>query len=298
MGSAMAANLVRAGFEVYGYDVAPARREALRAAGGRPTRSCRQLGAKAGVIVCSLPSSASLLDTADALVAAGRAHVVVETSTLPLDDKREARQRLREAGSVLLDCPLSGTGSQARNRDLVVLASGPRRAYREVAPVLDGFARAHHHVGPFGAGSMMKFVANLLVAIHNVASAEAMVLAMKAGLDPALTLRVVADGAGSSKVLQLRGPMMVAGRYADATMRLGVFQKDLAIIDAFARQLGAATPLFSAALPVYRAAIEAGRDAEDTAAVCAVLEQMSGHRRPAEDAGSRGGSARRGRRRT
>jgi 3-hydroxyisobutyrate dehydrogenase-like beta-hydroxyacid dehydrogenase len=161
----------------------------------------------------------------------------------------------------------------------VVLASGARAAYREVSPILDAFARAHHYVGPFGAGSKMKFVANLLVAIHNVAAAEALVLAMKAGLDPAATLRIVADGAGGSKVLQLRGPMMVEGRYDEATMKLGVFQKDLAIIGEFAGRLGVATPLFSAGIPVYRAAIAAGRAAEDTAAVCAVLEEMSGHRR-------------------
>ena len=82
-----------------------------------------------------------------------------------------------------------------------------------MVPILEAFARAHYYVGAFGAGSAMKVVANLLVAIHNVAAAEALVLAMKAGLDPALALRVVGDGAGSSRVLQLRGPMMVKGEY-------------------------------------------------------------------------------------
>lgn len=281
MGSAMAANLMRAGYTVVGYDVSPAGCDAHRAAGGRVARSCKELGTRADVVVCSLPSSEALLETANALAGSRRARVVVETSTLPIDVKSKARTRLRAAGVTLLDCPLSGTGSQARTRDLVVLASGSRSAYRQVSPVLDAFARAHHYVGAFGAGSKMKFVANLLVAIHNVAAAEALVLAMKAGLDPDTTLRIVADGAGSSKVLQLRGPMMVQGRYSDATMKLGVFQKDLAIIGDFARGLGVATPLFSAGIPVYRAALAAGREAEDTAAVCAVLEQMSGHRRSA-----------------
>ena len=110
---------------------------------------------------------------------------------------------------MLLDCPISGTGAQARAGDVVVYASGPRKRLSRRRAGPGGFARAHHYVGPFGAGSKMKFVANLLVAIHNVAAAEALVLAMKAGLDPAMTLKIVADGAGGSRMLQVRGPMMV-----------------------------------------------------------------------------------------
>jgi putative dehydrogenase len=162
----------------------------------------------------------------------------------------------------------------------VVFASGPRAAYRRVVPVLDAFARAHHHVGPFGAGSKTKFVANLLVGIHNVAAAEALVLAMKAGLDPARTLAIVADGAGGSRMLQVRGPSMVLGDYSKAMNRLSLWAKDLAVITEFARGLGCPTPLFSTTLPLYRAAIDMGREDEDTAAVCAVLEGMAGYRRP------------------
>jgi len=231
-------------------------------------------------VICSLPSAAALLAVAGGLAGAPRGRrIVIETSTLPIAVKEEARQRLAATGAILLDCPLSGTGAQARVRDVVVYASGPRTAYRTVTPVLEAFARAHYYVGPFGAGSKMKFVANLLVAIHNVAAAEALVLAMKAGLDPAMTLKVIADGAGSSRMLQVRGPMMVRGDYSDAMIRLSVWAKDMTIIGDFARQVGCPTPLFAAAAPIYTAAAAMGRDAEDTAAVCAVLEQMANHRR-------------------
>ena len=147
---------------------------------------------------------------------------------------------------------------------------------------MDAFARAHYYVGAFGAGSKMKFVANLLVAIHNVAAAEALVLAMKAGLDPAMTLKVIADGAGSSRMLQVRGPMMVRGTYAEPTMKLDVWQKDMNVIADFAREVGCPTPLFATTAPFYVAALAAGRGSEDTGAVCAVLEAMAGlQRRPA-----------------
>jgi putative dehydrogenase len=281
MGSAMAANLLRAGYEVVGYDIAPARRREHRRAGGRVARSVSDVGRDADIMICSLPSASALADVALALaVRRPGPRIVIETSTLPIPAKLAARRRLAKAGVTLLDCPLSGTGAQARSRDLVVFASGPRAGYRRVVPVLDAFARAHHHVGPFGAGSKTKFVANLLVGIHNVAAAEALVLAMKAGLDPARTLAIVADGAGGSRMLQVRGPSMVLGDYSKAMNRLSLWAKDLAVITEFARGLECPTPLFSTTLPLYAAAIDMGRQDEDTAAVCAVLESMAGCRRP------------------
>jgi putative dehydrogenase len=276
MGSAMSASLIRAGFKVVGYDVLPQRRKDLRRAGGTAANSCREVAKKCDILVTSLPSSEALLDTAAELAKSAKPHqIVVETSTLPIPVKEEARKILAARGVILLDCTLSGTGAQARAKDLVVYASGDRKSYRRVSPVLDGFARAHYYVGAFSAGSKMKFVANLLVAIHNVAAAEAMVLAIKSGLDPALALKVVSDGAGSSRMLQVRGPMMVKGDYSDATMKVQTWQKDMTIIGDFARKLNCPTPLFSASAPIYTAAMAMGRGAEDTGVVCEVLERMA-----------------------
>jgi putative dehydrogenase len=280
MGSAMAANLARAGFRVLGYDPRPGARRALRSAGGRALGSNAALARRCDTIITSLPSARALEEVAREI--ARRGVLVIETSTLPLEAKEAARQALARAGATLLDCPLSGTGAQARVKDLAVYASGPRAAVRRAVPVFEGFARAHYYVGPFGAGSKMKFVANLLVAIHNVSAAEAFVLAMKAGLDPQLVYKVVGDGAGGSRMFQVRGPMMVRGEYREATMKVEVWQKDMAIIGDFARALGCPTPLFLASAPFYTAALAAGRGREDTAAVCAVLEGMAGLRtRPA-----------------
>jgi 3-hydroxyisobutyrate dehydrogenase-like beta-hydroxyacid dehydrogenase len=274
MGSAMAGNLMRAGYRVVGFDVLEKRRRDHRRAGGEAVGSCREVGTKAGVVICSLPSSIALLRTADELVETARPHIVIETSTLPIAVKQSAQRRFAENGTTLLDCPLSGTGSQARSRDIVVYASGDRGSCRRIAPVLNAVARAHHYVGPFGAGSKMKFVANLLVAIHNVAAAEALVLARNAGLDPKTTLKVIADGAGSSRMLQVRGPMMVTGDYSKALMKLDIWRKDMGIIVDFARDVGASTPLFNATKALYAAA-ERRDGSEDTAAVHRVLVESS-----------------------
>ena len=146
-------------------------------------------------------------------------------------------------------------------------------------PVFDGFARATYYIGEFGTGSQMKFIANLLVAVHNVASAEAFVLGMKAGLDPELIYRVISDGAGTSRMFEIRGPMMAVGEYDEATMKVGVFQKDLDIITAFAKSLHCPTPLLSTSCQIYTQALAGGRSLQDTASVCAVLEEMASLKR-------------------
>ena len=274
MGSAMSANLAKAGFEVQGYDVIPARRAALKRAGGKPMSSLSAI--RADVIITSLPSADALHAVSQQLK---RKAVVVETSTLPIEDKEQARDTLKRKGIVLLDCPLSGTGAQAKTGDLVVFGSGDRSAFTKTLPVLKGFSRARHYVGAFGNGSKMKYVANLMVAIHNVSAAEAFVLGMKAGLSPRAIFDVQANGAGTSRMFQVRGPMMVKGRYDDVTMKNEVWQKDMKIIGEFAAKLGAPTPLFNASAAVYSAAMALGYGKEDTGAVCAVMEAMAGIRR-------------------
>ena len=114
---------------------------------------------------------------------------------------------------------MSGTGAQAAVKDLVVYASGDTGAIRRLEPMFLGFARKVYDLGAYGNGSKMKFIANHLVAIHNVATAEAMVLAMKAGLDPHQTVEVIRSGAGTSRIFELRAPMMAANTYLPATMR-------------------------------------------------------------------------------
>jgi L-threonate 2-dehydrogenase len=276
MGSAMCANLVKAGFAVHGYDIVSSLRSALKDAGGHPAGSAAALAEKAEIVISSLPSAEALHSVASELAARC---IVIETSTLPLEDKNRAFKTLEAKGITLLDCPLSGTGAQARNKDLTVYASGAQAAFEQTRPVLEGFARAHYYLGEFGNGSKMKYVANLLVAIHNVAAAEAFVLGIKAGLDPQTIYKVAGDGAGASRMFQVRGPQMVAGRYDEATMKVEVWQKDMKIIGEYATKLGVPTPLFTASAPIYTAAMAQGFDQQDTAAVCAVLEAMAGLKR-------------------
>lgn len=280
MGGAFAKNLVAAGFYVVGFDIDQAARRAARKAGAELAADAAAVARAAPVIITSLPNPAALHATVAEIVAAKLPkRTIIEASTFTLADKLVAERALTDAGHIALDCPVSGTGAQAKVKDLVIYASGEARAIAKLKPVLLGIGRAVHDLGAYGNGSRMKYVANLLVAIHNVASAEAMVLGIKSGLDPKQIFELVKAGAGNSRVFELRAPMMVADRYEDASMKIKVWQKDLAVIGEHAAQLGCPTPLMSATLPIYAAAMSMGHAAHDTAAVCAVLEEMAGVKR-------------------
>jgi L-threonate 2-dehydrogenase len=288
MGGAFAENLVAAGWRVVGYDIDPARRRAMARAGVEIASDAESLAAAVPTIITSLPKPSALDRTVAAIVAARvPPRVIVEASTFRMEDKAKAERALRKAGHVLLDCPISGTGSQAKTKDLVIYASGDSKAIGKLRPMFAGFTRAVHDLGAFGNGSRMKYVANLLVAINNVATAEAMVLGLKSGLDPKTVFEMVASGAGNSRVFELRAPMMVKDRYDDVTMKISVWQKDMAVIGEFARKLGCPTPMFDATVPVYNKAMKSGHAEEDTAAVCAVLEAMAGVKREKRRASKR-----------
>jgi putative dehydrogenase len=278
MGSAMSKNLLEAGFSVVGYDVAEPALARFAGIGGRVARAVSEVAAEADVLITSLPSTAALRDVVRELKGSARAkRVLAETSTFPLDAKISARHELEGVGIVMLDCPLSGSGSQALVRDVLVYGSGAKDAYERCLPVFHGFSRAPHYLGPFGNGSKMKYVANLLVAIHTAAAGEAFAMARKVGLDPAQMFEVVADGAGGSRALQVRGEMLIADSYTPIrTMPLELWRKDMQIIADFANSMSCPTPMFSAAVPLFNAAVASGYGDQDTAAVCVVLERMAG----------------------
>ena len=280
MGGAFAKHLRAARFPVVGYDVAGARLTALRKLGGIAAGSPAAVASAARVLITSLPSvaafEAALFGPEGIAAGARRGTIVIEASTLPIDVKERARKRFAKTGVILLDCPISGTGAQAAVKDIVIYASGDRAACARCKPVFAGFARNSYYCGAFGTGSKLKFVANLLVTIHNLSAAEAFVLAERAGVDRELMYRVIKDGAGTSRMFEVRGPLMIKRRYLPATMTTELYQKDISIIRAFAVSLHCPTPLFTLSKRYYNAAMVSGHAKEDTAVIHAVLRQLAG----------------------
>jgi L-threonate 2-dehydrogenase len=274
MGGAIARNLVDRGWRVIGLDIDPKRELELARAKITIADNVNQLVCEAPIIMTSLPSAGAALDMAQEIATFSSAtRIVAELSTLALADKLRFEAILAEAGHIALDCPLSGTGAQAISRDLIVYASGASDAIAQCKALFSDFASQSANLGKFGNGSRMKFIANHLVAIHNVATAEAMILADCAGLDPRTVVEMIGPGAGGSRMFQMRAPMMVGRIYEPATMKVSMWKKDMAIIAEFADELGCAIPLFTLTQPVYAAAMAMGFADQDTAAVYEVLKQ-------------------------
>jgi len=273
MGGAIARNLIVRGWTVVGFDTEPSRRRELEDDGVTIVDGASAVASRATTVMTSLPNADAAEAVATQIAGCGQpTRIVIELSTLSIAEKERFRSILEPAGHVALDCPLSGTGAQAAVRDLVVYASGDSTAIARCTGLFADFAKQSADLGDYGNGSRMKFVANHLVAIHNVASAEAMLLAERAGLDLNQVIEMIVPGAGGSRMFQMRAPMMAKRSYEPATMRISTWKKDMAIIAEFASELGCETPLFTTTQPVYAQAMVMGLGNQDTAAVFEVLK--------------------------
>ena len=231
----------------------------------------------AAISFASPPSSAALAEAAASVAgASGSGQILIECSTLPLSAKREAFAVMESAGKILLDCPVSGTGAQAATGDLVILGSGDEQAFKRCAAAFAGMSRRQVYLGRFGTGSIMKYIANHLVTIHNAAAAEAMLLGMKAGIDPGLVYDTLADSAGTSRMFQMRGPLMRDENYDNPTATIRTHLKDSRSSPASPPSSDVRCRSTSAAEQLYHAGEALGFAARDTASICAVLEHMNG----------------------
>ncbi len=287
MGGAMAEALMAAGYRVSGTDVNPKARQRLKKAGGGVLSSCAKVASGADVVITSLPSIAALDAVAQEIAVEFGAKrrsevplVVIETSTLPIADKERALRQLKKVGVPLLDCPISGTARRMKEGSWTIFVSGNATACKSVRGLFEVFTRNAPYVGAFGHGSKMKFIANHLVAIYNVAVGEAMTFARTMDLDPQQVWDLfAASPVVGTGVFKLRGKFMVDRKYVPPTMKVEVWQKDMQVIGDMARSVDCPLPLFTACVPVYNAAMAQGLGQSDTASVCEVLDKMAGGKR-------------------
>ena len=283
MGGSFARNLLADGQTVTGFDILEDNVRSIVKLGGQAGVSPEDVASRVDVVITSLPTVRAFHEVMTGenglAAAANDGLIVIECSTFPIAEKQAGHDALKAVGTIMLDCPISGTGAQAVNKDLSVYGSGSEDAFNKCQPVFKGFTNYAFYVGEFGNGSKMKFVANHLVHVHNVASAEAMVLGMKAGLDPQTIFDVIKVGAGNSRIFELRAPMMVEDDYSKATMKMEVWLKDMTTIGEFASELNCPTPLFTAGRDVYQSGLAKGMHGLDTASVCRVLEEYAGYER-------------------
>ena len=280
MGSAMASRLIEAGFAVVGTDPRPAAREELTGLGGKAVTTARAVAEAADYVLLSLPSVKAfhaVIEGADGIAAsAKRGLIVADTSTLPIADKDRGHAALAKAGMTLLDCTVSGNRDMILARTLTAYVAGDEQAYHRVAPAFDTFNRKHTYVGAFGMASKVKFVINYLVCILTAANGEAMALAIKAGIDPAVMYDLVKDSAANSRLWEIRAKMAVTEDYTSSRGNFLMADKDGPIIGDFARELSFPAVLFQAALQMHQVGVSLGMYNIDTAAMCRVYEIIGG----------------------
>jgi 3-hydroxyisobutyrate dehydrogenase-like beta-hydroxyacid dehydrogenase len=278
LGHAVASRLIAAGHRVIGHDVVDERVDALELLGGEPAASVAAVAAASEIVCTLLPSLAaveSVILGADGLVAAARpGTTVVQMSTIspPLTERLAREVTARGLG--FLDCPVSGTSGMVERGNGVIFVGGERALFDRWAPVLATVLPHPVYIGRAGQAMTLKLVANLLVALHSAAAAEALTMARRAGLDLGLVLDVLGSGAATSRMLEVRGPLIAKGEFPPQ-MKLDLFMKDLHLIQDAARAVGAPLPLTDVAERLYGAVAADGHGGEDLAVVVRAIEGLT-----------------------
>ena len=272
LGSAVAARLLKAGHRVVGFDTAPARGRALQEMGGRAAHSARAVALESDAVCTLLPSLPTVEEGIASAARAGQVVMQMSTISPALSERLASESRAR--GLDFLDCPISGTSAVVAQGEGIVFVGGERALFERWRPLLESMLPRAVYIGRPGQAMVLKLVANLLVALNSAAAAEALHLVRQAGLDPVQALEVLTGSAANSRMLEVRGPLMVRGEYP-AQMKLDLFMKDLHLIQDAARGAGAAVPLTDVAERLYAAATAGGHGHEDLAVVLTALAAMN-----------------------
>jgi len=281
LGGAIASRLLAAGHAVVGYDLVPGRLAALTALGVTPADSPAAVASGTEAVCTVLPSLAAveevILGPAGLITVVGPDQPVIQMSTISPTLTERCAAALAARGLGFIDCPVSGTSGMVARGDGILFIGADRALYDKWRPILEAIVPLSVHIGRAGQAMALKLIANLLVGVHSAAAAEALNMARCAGLDLPLALDVLSKSAATSRMLEVRGPMMVRDDEFPAQMKLDLFLKDLHLIQEAAANVGAAVPLTDVSERLYAEAMEAGHAGEDLAVVVRSLSPRGGH---------------------
>ncbi len=271
LGSAIVERLLAAGFEVVGYDVDDARRQALAGMGGKPVDDAAEVFAQSEVVLLSLPNSDIVAEVVTTAAAAIRpATLVIDTTTGDPQAAETMGRQLAGRGARYLDATVAGSSEQARQGEVLVMVGGQEADFTAASAVLATFAADALYVGPWGAGSRMKLVVNLVLGLNRAVLAEGLTLAEALGLDPQRALELLQASAAYSKVMDIKGQKMLASDFRPQA-RLSQHLKDVRLILEAGGRTGAALPLSSLHRELLERAEAAGWGDSDNSAVIEVF---------------------------
>jgi 2-hydroxy-3-oxopropionate reductase len=293
MGKPMVRNLLRAGHRVVVHDVVAAPVEELVAEAAERAETPRDVAALTDILVTMLPDSpdveAVYAGANGALEAARQGWLAIDMSSISPLVARELAGRAAAAGAEMLDAPVSGGDKGAIAGTLSIMVGGSEAGFARALPVLEAVGKTIVHVGPSGAGQVTKVCNQVVVAVVIEAVSEALVLGAKAGVDPARIVEVLQGGLAATKVLEMRGPNILEGRY-DPGFRVRLHIKDLKNALELAREAGVVLPATVQVEQLMQRMRIAGRGDYDHSGLVTVIEDLAGVRvcdavaRPADPA--------------
>ena len=270
MGGSYAKFLIEDNYTVYGVDPDTQNAEIFTSLGGLLLNNISDLVDKCNVIILSLPTVPIFKEVINKIEVNGRSNeskILIDMNTISLDDKIETKKKLEKLNISMVDAPVSGTGAQAKVKDIVVMSSGDKAIVDKCDDIFKSFSKQNIYVGDFGNGIKFKILANLLVTVHNTVTAEALLLGQKAGLEEKMIYQVLNAGAATSVMLEKRMPLMINKNYEPATASMRIFLKDIDVITDYLKSNNLSSPTFEAAANLYNQSKENIPITYDTAAI-------------------------------
>ena len=270
MGGSYAKFLIEDNYTVYGVDPDTQNAEIFTSLGGLLLNNISELVDKSNVIILSLPTVPIFKEVINEIEVNGKSNeskILIDMNTISLGDKIETKNKLEKLNINMVDAPVSGTGAQAKVKDIVVMSSGDKTIVDECEDIFRSFSKQNIYVGDFGNGIKFKILANLLVTVHNTVTAEALLLGQKAGLKEKMIYEVLNAGAATSVMLDKRMPLMINKNYEPATASMRIFLKDIDVITNYLKSNNLSSPTFEAAANLYNQSKENIPITHDTAAI-------------------------------
>ena len=280
MGLPMCYRLLQAGFDLTVHNRSQDKVKRISQDGAWPAQSAAEVTQHAEILLACLPDIAAVeevfLGKGGIIENARPGQILVDHSTLGVKTSRACADAAEKRGALFPDAPISGSTERATDGTLTIMAGGPQQAYDQALPVFDAMGATVRRIGPTGTGTTVKLINQLLVGIHSVAVAEAMLLGAKAGADPELVFEVLNSGCGQSFISSRNAPAMLDRDFEGVRTQINVFLKDLGLVEELAHELNTPTPAGDVAFKLLKEAVRQGLGEKDGAAVVLPLEAKAG----------------------
>ncbi|MDR1060481.1 MAG: 2-hydroxy-3-oxopropionate reductase [Clostridiales bacterium] len=280
MGKPMAKNLIKAGHELVVYDISQAPVDELREAGAKPAASCKAVAEECGVVITMLPNSPhvkeAVLAKGGVLDGAKPGTVLIDMSSIAPGASQEIARACAQKGVKMIDAPVSGGEPKAIDGSLSIMAGGDRDVFLGVRDcILLKMGASAVYCGDVGAGNTTKLANQVIVACNIAAAAEALTLAKKAGVDPALVFDAIKGGLAGSTVLNAKAPMMIGGNFKPG-FKVDLHIKDLGNALETGHDVGAPLPLTAAVMEMLQTLRADGRGQDDHSSLANYYAKVSG----------------------